>query len=101
MKLDKEAISQRLREFGTNKFGSVKAFAKALNKSPTSLQVSYLSGRNAPGAPMIAKLIELGCNIEWLLMGVKKDCIIENERLKAEIDLYKKQLSTIKGTINI
>ena len=94
--LNNTEIGLRLREFGESKFDKVKDFAEALEMAPSSLQASYLSGRNAPGAPMIAKLIKLGCDIEWLLLGEKKDSVKEIEKIREEMELYKGKLQSIK-----
>ena len=59
-------ISEKLREFGIKKFGSVKTFAEALGMKPPTLQV-YLRGISEPGANILRKLKNLGCDINWLL----------------------------------
>lgn len=87
MELDKEAISQRLREFGINKFKSIKAFAKALEMSPPALQTSYLSGRSLPGAPKLALLIMYGCDIGWLFWGDETEYRDQiNSELRSELN---------------
>lgn len=65
------SIGERLREFGLEKFGSIKEFAKAMRMSPPSLQ-QYLSDRREPGTPVLQKLIKLGCDVEWLMTGKPK-----------------------------
>ncbi len=78
--IDKIACGNRLREFGANNFSKVKDFAEALGMSPSSLQSSYFSGRSLPGAPMLAKLSLMGCDLQWLLLGKEAD-IIENRNI--------------------
>lgn len=59
---------RRLRSFGTTAFGSVKSFAESLGMQPSNLQ-KYLSGKREPGAIVLARIAELGCNIHWLISG--------------------------------
>ncbi len=66
---DKEAIAERLRRFGEARFATMRAFAAALEISPSALNTSYLSGRSAPGAGVLVRLIDLGADIRWLLVG--------------------------------
>jgi SOS-response transcriptional repressor LexA len=47
-------------------------FAGRLNVSTSYLR-AYLSGRNLPGNVVQKKLRALGCDIEWLMTGQKKD----------------------------
>ncbi len=67
---------ERLRKFGLDKYGSIKAFAAALGMAPSNLQ-HYLRGIRDPGFAFLKKLSLLGCDIEWLITGKTKD-----ERLK-------------------
>ncbi len=59
-------IGQKLREFGISKYGSIKEFARALDIQPPSLQ-RYLKGDQLPGGTFLSKLLNLGCDINWLL----------------------------------
>ncbi len=45
----------------------MKRFAEALDMNPSTLYSGYLNGRSLPGPVLIVKLIDLGCNINWLL----------------------------------
>lgn len=107
MQLEKEAISQRLREFGINKFGTIKEFAKALGMSPPALQTSYLSGRSLPGAPTLSKLMKYGCDIGWLFWGDEEEYkhIIDTElrdelkRVKADNKELVEKLRMLKDLI--
>ena len=58
----------RLRLFGNTAFGSIKAFAMKLGMQPSNLQ-KYLSGKREPGAIVLARIAEHGCNIHWLISG--------------------------------
>src|SRR3954468_20007461 len=63
---------QRLRLFGVVRFGtasgSVKAFAEAISMKPSNLQ-KYLCGDREPGASVLARVADLGCNVHWLVTG--------------------------------
>jgi transcriptional regulator with XRE-family HTH domain len=48
--------------------GSITAFAEALGMQPSNLH-KYLSGEREPGASVLARIAELGCNIHWLMSG--------------------------------
>lgn len=69
-------VAKRLREFGTSKFGEEsgwqKRFADALEMSPQALS-NYLAGRVIPGNAVQAKLRALGCDIELLMTGTKRE----------------------------
>jgi len=63
---------QRLRLFAIawhgRQSGSITAFAEALGMQPSNLH-KYLSGEREPGASVLARIAELGCNIHWLMSG--------------------------------
>ncbi len=67
--MNKIEIGQRLKEFVGQNFGSLSEFAAVLGVHPSSFQSTYLKGRSIPGGELLAKLAELGCDIEWLLTG--------------------------------
>jgi hypothetical protein len=67
MKLNKKEVAQNLRLFGYKRFGTMKKFAEALDMNPSTLYSGYLNGRSIPGPVLLVKLIDLGCNINWLL----------------------------------
>lgn len=67
MKLNKKEVAQNLRLFGYKRYGTMKKFAEALDMNPSTLYSGYLNGRSLPGPVLIVKLIDLGCNINWLL----------------------------------
>jgi hypothetical protein len=69
MKLNKREVAQNLRLFGYKKFGTMKQFAEAMDMNPSTLYSGYLNGRSLPGPVLLVKLINLGCNINWLLTG--------------------------------
>lgn len=65
-------IGTNLRAFAVESFGSVAELAHSLKIKPQSLH-KYLTGERQPGAEMIAKLIGIGCDANWLLTGKKTD----------------------------
>lgn len=65
---EKTLIATRLREFAYSRTEKLSDFARMLDMLPQTLN-SYLSGRITPGAELLVKLSELGCDIDWLLTG--------------------------------
>jgi len=63
--MNRVEFGNRLRTFIKEKFGTYEKGAAALNMKPPSLQ-TYLKGESLPGAALTAKLLELGCDINWL-----------------------------------
>ncbi len=65
-------IAERLKEFGQSKFGAEygwkKRFADALGVTTQHLD-RYLSAASEPGNKMYIRLVQLGCDIHWLLTG--------------------------------
>jgi len=62
-------LAHRLREWMGKQYGSVNAFALALDVSQPSAS-QYLNGARVPGNKMQSRLRDLGCDIEWLMTGV-------------------------------
>ena len=79
MKLNKKEVAQNLRLFGYKKFGTMKKFAEALDMNPSTLYSGYLNGRSIPGPVLLVKLIDLGCNINWLLTG-RETMVMDQEK---------------------
>ena len=68
---EKTEIATRLREEALAKFGSIKSFAEAVQKTPQYLNV-YLSGINAPG-PKLRRLLEkAGLDVAYIMSGRKE-----------------------------
>jgi len=61
-------IGERMRWFAKQKFGTLKKLADAMEISPQQLQ-QYISGKREPGSKVLAKLLRLGCDVNWLLGG--------------------------------
>lgn len=70
--MNKVEVGIRLRQFIKQNFSSISEFAAKIEVQPSSFQSTYLKGRSAPGAELLAKLSLLGCDIEWLLTGIEK-----------------------------
>lgn len=70
--MNKKDVGERLKYFAKNKFGSVNALAKELGMQRQQLY-GYFVGNSYPGGEMLIKLGKLGCDINWLLMGVDGD----------------------------
>ncbi|MDI6804645.1 MAG: helix-turn-helix transcriptional regulator [Bacteroidota bacterium] len=60
------SIGDRIRQFGLKKYGSINAFSEAMGVTASNLQ-QYLADRRQPGTPVLLKLKQLGCDINWLL----------------------------------
>ncbi|NUN70831.1 MAG: helix-turn-helix transcriptional regulator [Bacteroidetes bacterium] len=80
MKLNKKEVAQNLRLFGYKRYGTMKKFAEALDMNPSTLYSGYLNGRSLPGPVLLVKLIDLGCNINWLLTS--RETPFANESLE-------------------
>jgi transcriptional regulator with XRE-family HTH domain len=93
------AIAYRLKHFGQSKFGAErgwkKRFADELGITPQHLN-RYLSGASEPGNKMYMRLLELGCNIQWLLTGERTADVPERTRQENEllVELRKAGIST-------
>ena len=72
MNIDKKKTGTRLKNFLYEHFDSIDAAAKSLGTTVASLRNSYFNGKSLPGAEIILKLQQLGCDTKWLLEG-KKD----------------------------
>lgn len=91
MEIDKIEVGKRLREFA-KLHGGVGKLAELLDMSIQALSGSYISGKNLPGAEVLARLMELGCDINWLLTGQT------DKTINVKKGIYNK--SPIKGTGN-
>lgn len=78
----KVEIGQRLRDFAVKNFKTIEAFAQAMEIPASSLRSIYFKGKSAPGAAILIKLLELNCDINWLLTGATQNKTIE--RLETE-----------------
>lgn len=85
----KEEIGARLKEFGFDKFKSLREFADALGISRANLN-HYVNGHSAPGSLLVNKLALLGCDANWLLTGEVTDSKFSREKdeIKKELDEF-------------
>lgn len=78
-------LGQRLKHFGDRKFKTKKEFADALGMQTPSLY-KYLNGEREPGTQILIKLLDLGCDINWLLTGtedvLEKDFKYQDSEIK-------------------
>lgn len=83
-------IGARIKEFAEKKFGSVSALSEAIEINHTQL-LNYIYRKEKqplPGAEILFKLHEAGCDINWLLSGKHShDKLGENKILqKYDVD---------------
>jgi transcriptional regulator with XRE-family HTH domain len=83
-------MGQRLKNFGHREFETMPNFAKALEIRSSTLY-NYINGQVLPGTRFLAKLIKLGCNIEWLVSDSQKTDYIPHE-FELQKDFVKNKL---------
>lgn len=74
-------IGDRIREFGVKTFGSVTVLAEKLDVSLQHLS-PYLNSKYEPGTPMLLKLADLGCDINWLLQGKRGSGLVREKGIE-------------------
>lgn len=96
-------IGERIRIFAKRKYGTLKNLAEAMEISPQQLQ-QYISGKREPGSKILAKLLRLGCDINWLLGGSEsmesyKIYLLETElrKLKTGLDQISQIVKRVEG----
>jgi hypothetical protein len=67
--LDKKKIGQRLKSFLYGNFKSLDEAARFLETTANSLRNSYFNGKSLPGADVLSKVMQKGCDLNWLLYG--------------------------------
>lgn len=97
MKLIKKQVAQNLRLFGYKRFGTMKKFAEALDMNPSTLYSGYLNGRSLPGPVLLVKLIDLGCNINWLLTS-RENPFADEE--KQRVNLLEEEVIRLRSASN-
>jgi hypothetical protein len=65
---EKLEIASRLREEIVSRFGTIKAFAESVQKTPQYLNV-YLSGINTPGTKVRRILAKAGLDVPYIISG--------------------------------
>lgn len=86
-------IGERMRLFARKKYGTLKKLAEAMQISPQQLQ-QYISGKREPGTRILAKLLRLGCDVNWLLGG--KESLESYKIYKLESELRRLQNSFVQ-----
>ena len=77
-------MGERIRIFAKRKYGTLKKLAEEMHISPQQLQ-QYISGKREPGSKILAKLLRLGCDINWLLGGTESMEAYRTYLLEAEL----------------
>lgn len=77
-------MGERIRIFAKRKYGTLKRLAEEMHISPQQLQ-QYISGKREPGSKILAKLLRLGCDINWLLGGKESMETYRTYLLEAEL----------------
>lgn len=96
-------MGERIRIFAKRKYGTLKKLAEEMHISPQQLQ-QYISGKREPGSKILAKLLRLGCDINWLLGGKEsmeayRTYILEAElrKLQSAIDQVSHIIKRVEG----
>jgi hypothetical protein len=111
--LDKIAIGERIKEFAIKKYGKIKPLGDQFGMGYNTFHSTYIQGRSLPGPKIISKLIELGCDIDWLLHGERKSPFYiaedqvpynfgsaEIEKLKEDIRRLQSKLANIQKLLS-
>lgn len=91
-------IGNRIRVFAKKKYGTLKKLAEAMEISPQQLQ-QYLNGKREPGSKILAKLLRLGCDINWLLGGSESYESYQIYKLERELKDLNKAFAEINEII--
>ncbi len=92
-------LGERIKYFAKQKFSTLKELAFALGISPQQLH-QYTSGKREPGCKILSKLLEIGCDINWLLAGTKISESYKIMTLENQIKDLKSALNEITKIIN-
>lgn len=71
-------IGERLKEFSKMRFKSHAELAEKLGIKREQLY-PYFNDDSKPGSELLIKLIELGCDVEWLLKGKRSSTLIKSK----------------------
>ncbi len=63
-------LGERIKIFAKQRYNTLKELASALDISPQQLN-QYTTGKREPGCKILNKLLDIGCDINWLLSGSK------------------------------
>jgi len=101
-------IGEKIEVFGLKNFGSLKAFAAAVDKSPPDLsRYIGVNPKRLPGTPFLKKLYNLGCDMNWLFdeeedkakPSLASQLLEENNSLRKEVAELKRRLEQIEKII--
>ena len=70
--MDKKQAGLRLKKYLYETFPNMEEAADFLDTTVGSLRNSYFNGKSLPGAELLLKLLQKGCDISWLLGGNTK-----------------------------
>lgn len=88
------SIGERIKTFAKKKYGKMTRLANAMEITPQQLH-QYTSGNREPGSKILIKLLNLGCDLNWLLGGVEKPESYKLAILENEIKQLKEKLAGI------
>lgn len=91
-------IGERIRLFAKRKYGTLKKLAEAMQISPQQLQ-QYISGKREPGTRILAKLLKLGCDVNWLLGGKESLESYKIYRLESELRRLQSNFAQVAGIV--
>lgn len=92
-------IGERIRIFAKRRYGTLKKLADAMDISPQQLQ-QYISGKREPGSKILAKLLRLGCDVNWLLGGSESVESYKIYKLESELKRLQNAVSTISKVVH-
>jgi transcriptional regulator with XRE-family HTH domain len=112
-----QLVGSRLRIFAKKYFKTIRGLANALSMTEQNLS-QYVKGKSLPGALLLLKLSEKGCDIHWLLTGEEieytekgfnnlvnisraflrlKELEIKHEALLKQSELQQKEIEELKS----
>jgi transcriptional regulator with XRE-family HTH domain len=99
------SLGSKIKAFGLKNFTSLGEFARALDMSLPNLS-AYIHETRMPGSPFLAKMLALGCDLNWLFSDDKtNDATPVNnaltyerriKQLESEINRLKEKLKSIE-----
>ncbi len=91
-------VGERIRIFAKRKYNTLRALADAMGIKPQQLQ-QYVSGKREPGTKILRKLLNLGCDINWLLGGAESLESYRVFKLEQELKRTEMALDQIKSAL--
>lgn len=104
------SLGNKIKRFALTQFGSISDFARVMGMSPSNINF-YITGRRKPGADILNKMRELGCDINWLLSEEEEGVIPvvgepeikygdEEEEIREKIDEIKETIREIEKILD-